>query len=196
MRIEFNIIEDWLAEQTRVLDLGCGDGTLLFNLQKNKGIQGLGIEIDPTNFQACIEKGLSVINQNLNDGLANFSDHSFDTVVMTLTLQAMRRPDHVLEETLRIGQSSIVAFPNFGHWRSRLHLLAKGTMPVSEFMPYNWYDTPNIHFCTIHDFEALCEKKGIRILNRAVTNTEAKQPVWVKLFPNWFASVAIYHLSR
>ncbi len=196
MRIEFNIIESWIKKQARVLDLGCGDGTLLYQLKKNKSVDGLGIEIGADNFDRCIAKGLSVINQNLNDGLGNFSDKSFDTVVMTLTLQAMRRPDRVLHETLRVGETAIVAFPNFGHWRSRLHLLFKGTMPVSEFMPYEWYDTPNIHFCTIKDFEALCESQGVRVLNRALTSLQGHQSFLAQFMPNWFASVAVYHLSR
>jgi methionine biosynthesis protein MetW len=196
MRIEFDIIESWIKPRARVLDVGCGNGVLLEQLQNNKGAQGLGIEINPEDFDQCIAKGLSVINQNINQGLDNFTDNSFDTVVMTLTLQAMRRPDQVLLESLRIGKTAIVTFPNFGHWRSRLHLLFKGKMPVSEFMPYEWYNTPNIHFCTIRDFEKLCRQEGIKIVNRAVANTDDKQSFWAKLMPNWFASVAIYHLSK
>lgn len=196
MRSEFTVIESWIDEHSRVLDLGCGDGTLLHQLTTNKEVDGLGVEINPDHFDACIEKGLSVINQNVNSGLDNFSSKSFDTVVMTLAIQAMRRPDTVLLETLRIGQSAIVSFPNFGHWRSRLHLLFKGQMPVSEFMPYEWYDTPNIHFCTIKDFEALCHAQGIRIKNRALSNLSGRQ-TWVSdTMPNWFASTAIYHLTR
>lgn len=196
MRIEFDIIENWIKPKARVLDVGCGNGMLLEQLRNNKGAHGLGIEINPEDFDQCIAKGLSVINQNINQGLDNFTDNSFDTVVMTLTLQAMRRPDQVLLESLRIGETAIITFPNFGHWRSRLHLLFKGKMPVSEFMPYEWYNTPNIHFCTIRDFEKLCREEGIKIVNRAVANTDDKQSLWAKLMPNWFASVAIYHLSK
>ncbi|CAA0082077.1 Bifunctional methionine biosynthesis protein MetXA/MetW [BD1-7 clade bacterium] len=196
MRFEFSVIQDWIQPHSRVLDLGCGDGTLLAALQKNKGVRGLGIEIEPAHFDACILRGLSVINQNLDKGLDNFTDQSFDTVVMTLTLQAMRHPDEVLEETLRVGKESIVAFPNFGHWRCRLHLITKGRMPVSKFMPYSWYNTPNIHFCTVRDFEDLCAERSIRILNKEVTSAEGRLPWLARLWPNLFASVAIYHLSR
>ncbi|MCY4046354.1 MAG: methionine biosynthesis protein MetW [Cellvibrionales bacterium] len=196
MRIEFDIIESWIKPNARILDVGCGSGELLEQLRNNKSTNGLGIEINPGDFDQCIAKGLSVINQNINQGLENFTDNSFDTVVMTLTLQAMRRPDQVLLESLRIGETAIITFPNFGHWRSRLHLLFRGKMPVSEFMPYEWYDTPNIHFCTIRDFEKLCNNEGIKIENRAVANTSNKQSFWAKVMPNWFAQVAIYHLSK
>lgn len=196
MRFEFDVIQNWVKPKSRVLDLGCGDGTLLYSLKKNKGVEALGIEIDHDNFNQCVRKGLNVIDQNLDGGLANFADNSFDTVVMTLTLQAVRHPDKVLEETLRIGKQSIVAFPNFGHWRCRLYLSSRGRMPVSKFMPYHWYNTPNIHFCTIRDFEALCKQRGIKVLNKEVTTTEGQLPWLEKRWPNLFGSMAIYHLSR
>lgn len=196
MRIDLDVIEQWIAPNSRVLDLGCGDGTLLLNLQQHKNVSGLGIEIDPEKFNRCLEKGLNVIEQNLNEGLHNFTDHSFDVVVMTQTLQAMHHPDRVLEETLRVGKQSIVAFPNFGHWSCRFYLGSKGRMPVSKFMPYMWYDTPNIHFCTVRDFEALLKEREIRILNRVVTNPSAKLGGLPNLWPNLFGSTAIYHLSK
>lgn len=196
MRVDLDVIQQWIAPQSRVLDLGCGDGTLLYNLQKHKSVNGLGIEIDPDKFNACLAKGLNVIEQNLDDGLTNFIDHSFDVVVMTQTLQAMHHPDKVLEETLRVGKQSIVAFPNFGQWRCRLDLSTKGKMPVSKFMPFNWYDTPNIHFCTIKDFEALLEKRQIKILNRVVTTPDQHLNALAELWPNLFGSTAIYHLSK
>ena len=196
MRFEFDVIQEWVKPKSRVLDLGCGDGTLLCNLKKNKDVDALGIEIDHDHFTQCVSKGLNVIDQNIEDGLGNFSDNSFDMVVMTLTLQAVRHPDKVLEETLRVGKQSIVAFPNFGHWRCRLHLSSRGRMPVSKFMPYTWYNTPNIHFCTIRDFEALCQERGIQVLNKEVTSPEGKLPWLEKLWPNLFGSMAIYHLSR
>ena len=196
MRVEFDVIKQWIQPKTRVLDCGCGDGTLLQELTNCKDIDGLGIEIDHDDFNACISKGLSVIDQNLDLGLANFADKSFDTVVMTLTLQAVRNPDKVLEETLRVGKQSIVAFPNFAHWSSRLYLLSKGRMPVSKFMPYTWYNTPNIHFCTIKDFEALCLERGIKILNKEVACHDARFSLLAKLWPNLFGSMAIYHISH
>lgn len=196
MRLDLDVIQRWIAPGSRVLDLGCGDGTLLLNLRNDKQVDGLGIEIDAENFNQCLLKGLNVIEQNLDDGLSNFSDNSFDVVVMSQTLQAMHRPDELLEETLRVGQQSIVAFPNFGHWLCRLHLGLKGHMPVSRFMPYSWYDTPNIHFCTISDFEQLCQQHNIRILNRVVATAGGKLDGMAAVWPNLFATTAIYHLSK
>ena len=195
MRVEFDVVQQWIKAQSRVLDLGCGDGSLLASLRDNLHVNGVGIEIDSEDFDQCIAKGLSVIEQDLNEGLTNFANDSFDVVVMSLALQAMREPDKLVEEMLRVGKQSIVVFPNFGHWRSRLHLITKGKMPVSKLMPYNWYDTPNIHFCTIRDFEALCKERNIKILNKEVTNTYRRLPGLGKVWPNLFAATAIYHLS-
>lgn len=196
MRLDLDVIENWVAPQSRVLDLGCGDGTLLLNLKNRKQVTGVGIEISPKKFNLCIEKGLSVIEQDLDKGLSNFADDSFDVVVMSQTLQAMDRPDFVLKETLRIGKESIVAFPNFGHWYCRMHLSMKGRMPVSRFMPYSWYDTPNIHFCTIKDFEMLCKELKIKILDKALTTASNQLDGVAKLWPNMLATTAIYHLSK
>lgn len=196
MRLDHDVIQAWVKPGSRVLDLGCGDGALLLNLKNHKQVRGVGIEIDHEKFNICVSKGLSVIEQNADLGLGNFSNHSFDVVVMSQTLQAMNRPDQVLEETLRIGKEAIVAFPNFGHWFCRLHLGLKGRMPVSRFMPYSWFDTPNIHFCTIADFERLCQQKNIRILNRVVTTTDGKFNRLAAIWPNLFATTAIYHLSK
>lgn len=196
MRLDLDVIENWIAPQSRVLDLGCGDGTLLLNLKNRKQVTGVGIEISPKKFNLCIEKGLSVIEQDLDKGLSNFADDSFDVVVMSQTLQAMDRPDFVLKETLRIGKESIVAFPNFGHWYCRMHLSMKGRMPVSRFMPYSWYDTPNIHFCTIKDFEMLCKELKIKILDKALTTASNQLDGVAKLWPNMLATTAIYHLSK
>ncbi len=196
MRVDLDVIQQWITPNSRVLDLGCGDGTLLYNLQKQKAVNGLGIEIDADKFNACLAKGVNVIEQNLDEGLSNFTDNSFDVVVMTQTLQAMHHPDKVLEETLRVGKQSIVAFPNFGHWRCRLDLSTKGRMPVSKFMPYSWYNTPNIHFCTIQDFEALLRKREIKVLNRVVTTPDQRLNNLAEFWPNLFGSTAIYHLSK
>ncbi len=196
MRVEFDVIKQWIKPQSRVLDLGCGDGSLLQELITVKQVNGLGIEIDHDDFNACVAKGLSVIEQDIDYGLKNFADNSFDTVVMTLTLQAVRHPDKVLEETLRVGKQSIVAFPNFAHWSCRLFLSSKGRMPVSKFMPYTWYNTPNIHFCTVNDFEALCSERGMKILNKEVASLHGRGSILAKLWPNLFASMAIYHISQ
>ena len=163
MRHDLIILKQWIQPLARVLDLGCGDGALLDDLVNEKNISGLGIEIDADNIIGCIGKGLSVIEQDIDNGLSNFSDNSFDTVLLTQTLQAVRRPDFVLEEMLRVGKECIITFPNFGHWQARCYLMLRGKMPVSKMMPYNWYDTPNIHFCTVKDFENLCVEKILRL---------------------------------
>lgn len=196
MRTDHEIISHWIPQDAQVLDLGCGDGSLLTTLNENKNCKGLGIEINPDKFNTCLLKGLNVIEQNLDKGLGNFSDGRFDIVILSQTLQALTRPDFVLEETLRVGKQSIVAFPNFGNFNARYHLITKGRMPVSKFMPHNWYDTPNIHFCTIKDFERLCSERNIKILNKAVTNHNPLYRGLAQLWPNMFASTAIYHLSR
>ncbi len=196
MRIDHDIIQAFVPEKSRVLDLGCGDGSLLELLINNKSASGLGVEIDHQKFASCLEKGVSVIDQNLDDGLGNFDEQSFDVVIMSQTLQALDRPDKVLDDMLRVGREGIVAFPNFGHWRPRFHLISKGRMPVSELMPYEWYDTPNIHFCTVKDFEVLCQEKGFKILNKALADRETRLRGIPSQLPNLFASTAIYHLSR
>ena len=196
MRPEFKIISQWIPEHAHVLDLGCGNGALLAHLQQQKHITGIGIEIDPDDINACIEKGLTIIEQDINQGLSNFADDLFDVVIMSLTLQTMKRPDHVLNEILRIGKQAIVVFPNFAHWRSRWHLWAKGRMPVATFMPYQWYDTPNIHFCTIYDFEALCQTNGISLRNHAYFQSKKNLPSILDPFRNILCSQAMYHLAR
>ena len=150
----------WIAPGTRVLDLGCGDGEFLLQLQREKNVRGLGVEIDPEDITRALARGLDIVEQDMDRGLDNFPDASFDTVVMALALQAVHYPHRVLEEMLRIGRECIVTFPNFGNWRCRWYLSTQGRMPVSRFMPYSWYDTPNIHFCTVKDFERLCSILG------------------------------------
>ena len=195
-RIDLDIITGWVKPGARVLDLGCGDGTLLHRLTSQKEVQGYGLEIDHQQINTCISKGLNVVEQDLDKfGLANFSDASFDTVIMTQALQTMRYPDQMVEEMLRIGRECIVTFPNFGHWRARLHLAFKGRMPVSESLPYEWYDTPNIHFCTFKDFEILCRDRGITIKQRLVVTDSGWDAIGAKVHPNLFGTTAIYHLE-
>jgi|TARA_B110000902_G_scaffold264772_1_gene347123 methionine biosynthesis protein MetW len=196
MQLPPEVINSWIQPNSRILDLGCGDGALLEQLINEKKVSGYGLEIDPTQITQCIARGVNVIEQNLDKGLGNFSDNSFDTVVMTQTLQAVHYPDKVLDEMLRIGKECLVSFPNFGYWRTRLYLLTNGKMPVSNFMPYNWYDTPNIHFCTVNDFEALCQQKDIRILSRRVLNHNNETTTLGVNWPNLFGATAIYRISK
>lgn len=196
MRIDLDILQHWIAPSSRVLDLGCGSGELLAKLTTEKKITGYGIEIDHEKITRCIEKRVNVIEQNLDDGLENFASASFDTVVMSQTLQAVRYPHLVLDEMLRVGRECIVSFPNFGHWRSRFYLTVRGHMPVSEFMPYTWYDTPNIHFCTIADFEDFCRARNVRILNRRYVTGGRDDDVLSVRWPNLLAETAVYRLAR
>lgn len=196
MRSDLQILQQWIKPHSRVLDLGCGDGELLETLLRDKQIDGLGLEIDAGNITKCFARGLSVIEQDIDNGLTNFIDNSFDTVVLTQTLQAVMRPDHVLDEMLRVGKECIITFPNFGHWRCRLYVSAKGRMPVSKFMPYQWYDTPNIHFCTVHDFEALCAGKNIRVVQRAFVNFNGETTELATRWPNLFGVTAIYRVTK
>ena len=196
MRQDLTHIQQWIAPGAKVLDLGCGDGEFLGRMQNERQVVGMGLEIDHANINAAIAAGLNIIEQDMDAGLDNFRDNSFDTVVMAHALQVLHYPDQVLEEMLRIGRECIVTFPNFAHWRCRWHLLTRGRMPVSPFMPHNWYDTPNIHFCTVRDFETLCREKGIRILHRDMVGQNNRGHWAARLYPNLFAGTAIYHISR
>ena len=196
VRPDIAIIQQWVRENSQILDLGCGQGELLSFLQRNKNVRGYGLEIDADKITACIANGVNVIEQNLDDGLANFKDDSIDTVIMTQALQAVQRPDVLVDEMLRIGSQAIVTFPNFGYWRTRLYLLLKGRMPMSESLPYNWYDTPNIHMCTFSDFEQLCHSKNIRILNKTVVDAEHNTHWSIGLWPSMLGETAVYHISR
>ncbi len=196
MRADLDIIQHWITPGSRVLDLGCGDGSLLEYLKRTKGVSDTGLEIDERKIHACLEKGVNVLQQDLNKSLTNFCDKSFDTVLLTQTLQAVSYPDVLMDEMLRIGRNVIVTFPNFGNWRSRWYLTFKGRMPVSNFMPYQWYDTPNIHFCTVRDFDALCRERQIKVITRTVVDHKHQGSWMIRLWPNLLGETAIYHLSR
>jgi len=196
MRLDLTHIQRWIEPGSRVLDLGCGNGEFLETLRDQRQVRGTGLDIDPFYITAAIARGIDVIEQDMDGGLSNFRNDSFDTVVLALALQAVKHPDRVLEEMLRIGRESIVTFPNFGHWRCRLMLGIQGRMPVSSFMPHTWYNTPNIHFCTVKDFEDLCRRRSIRILDRDVVGNTNRQPMLSNRWPNLFATTAIYRISR
>jgi len=163
MKTEFKLIADLIETNTRVLDVGCGDGTLMVFLKNNKEIDVRGIEISKSNVQQCIGKGLTVIEGDAEQDLSQFPDGSFDFVILSQTLQAFLNPEKVISELLRVGKKAIVTIPNFGYWKVRLHLLMKGTMPVTRTLPDEWYNTPNLHMCTIKDFFNFCENRNINL---------------------------------
>ena len=190
-RYDFELIASWIPERSRVLDLGCGDGVLLAGLGATRGAVGYGVEIDDANVLASVKNGVSVIQDDLERGLSAFRDGAFDFVILSQTLQAMRNVEGVLTEMLRVGREGIVTFPNFGYWRHRLDIL-RGRMPVSRTLPHNWYDTPNIHLCTVKDFEDLCVKVGAEILDERVLH-EGRQ---VTVLPNLRGSLGVFRFRR
>lgn len=196
MRNDLAQIHDWIPEGARVLDLACGDGTLLASLKETKQVFGYGLEIDPDNISACVARGVNVIEQNVDDGLANFADDTFDRVVMSQALQVLRRPDRALEEMMRVSREAIITFPNFAYWRHRVHLGIRGYMPVSKSLPHAWYDTPNIHLSTFNDFEQLCREKGLIIVDRAVGIGDHEGHWTSRWWPNLFGEIAIFRVTR
>ena len=163
MKNEFKIIANLLPDQSRVLDIGCGDGTLMEFLKNNKEINIRGIELSKNKVQKCIGKGLTVIEGDAEEDLSQFPDESFDFVILSQTLQAFLNPEKVISELLRVGKKAIVTIPNFGYWKVRLHLLTKGTMPITRTLPDEWYNTPNLHMCTIKDFFNFCKDRKINL---------------------------------
>lgn len=201
--IDHQLAEKWILPKSRVLDLGCGDGTLLEHLQKNLGVTGYGLEIDEFKINQAIAKGLNIIDQDLNEGLARFADNSFDTVVMARALQAVKSPDQLLIDMLRVAKEGIVTFPNFAYWQNRMYLGLKGMMPISDTLPHEWYNTPNIHLCTFKDFEQLCDKNNIRILDTVAISDKPNPKLpsallnrMVKRVPNLLADVAVYRIAK
>ena len=189
---ELEVISGWIAQRARVLDLGCGDGRLLRHLWQTKQAPGYGVEIDDAHVLECIRNDVNVLQMDLEDGLSAFRDGSFDSVILSETLQAIHRQEPLLREMLRVGREAIVSFPNFGYWKARIQIALAGHMPVSKELPYQWYDTPNVHHCTLVDFEALCTKLGIRILERVVLRDGNP----VSLLPNLLGSLAVYRISE
>ncbi|HUP91129.1 MAG TPA: methionine biosynthesis protein MetW [Solimonas sp.] len=194
LRADLALIGDWIKPGARILDLGCGDGALLAHLARTHQVRGYGLEIDPQNLARCIDAGVNVIQADIDEGLKDFETGSFDYVVMTQALQALQRPDQALAEILRVGRQGIVTFPNFGHWRVR-SALALGRMPVTPALPERWYDTPNIHLCTVKDFEGLCAQRGWRVLERRLLDRSHRQGLRIRVRPNLFSEVALYRLQ-
>ena len=189
-RPDLATVAQWVAPDARVLDLGCGDGMLLRYLWKERGAHGYGVEIDDAKVGESVRNDVNVLQLNLEDGLSAFGDGSFDYVILSQTLQAMRHTEDIVREMVRVGREAIVSFPNFGHWASRLQVV-RGRMPVSDSLPHAWYNTPNLHLCTIADFEDLAAKLGVQILERVVLHEGQA----VGFMPNLFGSLAIYRCA-
>lgn len=190
-RPDLEPIVRWISPGARVLDLGCGDGSLLKELWQAKRAPGYGVEIDDAGVLACLRNDVNVLQMDLEGGLSAFRDDSFDCVILSETLQTIRRTEQLMREMLRVGREAIVSFPNFGHWRARLQVFL-GNMPVSPELPYQWYDTPNVHLCTVRDFEDFSRRLGIRVLERLVLHETRA----VRLLPNLLGSVAVFRLGR
>ncbi len=191
-RSDYAIISEWIEPGSRVLDLGCGDGELLAWLAENKSVEARGIEIDARRVQRAIARGVSVYHGDIDQGLADYPDDSFDYVILSQTLQETRRPLHVLREMLRVGRHAIVAFPNYGHWSVRLSLLVRGRAPVTRCFPYQWYDSPNIHFLTIKDFQALAREQGWKVEREIFLSGRYSGRLWANLL----AEVAVFLLRK
>src|SRR6185295_9439659 len=190
-RADFATIAPWVASGSQVLDLGCGDGSLLAYLARERGVKGYGIEIDDAGVLGCIASGINVLQSDLDSGLAGFDDGSFDCVILSQTLQAMHRIEDLVVEMLRVGREAIVTFPNFGHWSHRWQIV-RGRMPVSSSLPYQWYDTPNIHLCTVADFDAFLAERRLDVMNRVVLAGGRA----VGVLPNLTGELAIYRFRR
>jgi methionine biosynthesis protein MetW len=197
-RVDLVLVADMVQQGARVLDVGCGDGELLQLLAERRGVDARGIELSREGVNECVSKGLAVIQGDADTDLADYPDDAFDYVILSQTLQATRQPRHVLEHMLRIGRRAVVSFPNFGHWRIRMQMLFGGRMPTTENLPYTWYDTPNIHFCTVKDFRELCDAVGARMergmaLDAWGAPLRLNAPWW---FWNLFGEQAVFLLTR
>ena len=196
-RRDFKIISEWIKKESTVLDLGCGDSTLLNYLVASKNINGYGLEKDIEKVQESIKKNISVIQADFNVGLEQyFENNFFDYAIMTQALQENKNPDRIILEMLRIAKEGIVTFPNMGFWKNRFQLGFLGRMPISKSLPNNWFDTPNIHLCTFKDFEILCKELKIKIIEKKVLNNNYSTNFFLKLFPNLFGEIALYRFEK
>jgi len=196
LRLDLNYIVRSIENNSRVLDLGCGSGELLHKLAQEKNIRGHGVEIDVENICACVGKGVPVIHADMDEGLGEYPDKSFDYVILSQTLQAVKKPHIILHDMLRVGQTGIVSLLNFGYWKVRSQLFVQGIMPRTKTLPYQWYDTPNIHLTTIKDFKNLCAAGNITIIKQINLGQARKGGVLCNLFPNWFTNLAIFVIQK
>ena len=188
-RYDFPIIENWTHQNSKVLDLGCGDGSLLNYLKEKKDIKGFGIEKNKDNWLLSLKNNIDVIQMDLEAGLAGFETNSFDLVILSRTIQSMNHIEEIIHEMMRVGKEVIITFPNFGYWKNRFQII-QGNMPVSDELPYKWFETPNIHLCTIQDFDNLCRENKIKVEQRLIL-TDKKS---VNFYPNLFGALALYKL--
>ena len=188
-RYDFPIIENWTHQNSKVLDLGCGDGSLLNYLKEKKDIKGFGIEKNKDNWLLSLKNNIDVIQMDLEAGLAGFETNSFDLVILSRTIQSMNHIEEIIHEMMRVGKEVIITFPNFGYWKNRFQIM-QGNMPVSDELPYKWFETPNIHLCTIQDFDNLCRENKIKVEQRLIL-TDKKS---VNFYPNLFGALALYKL--
>ena len=191
-----NILNAWIPKNSEVLDLGCGDGSLLASLKNKLNVSGYGVDISEKKIQLSLSKGLNVIEQDIDEGLDNFKDASFDIVIMSQSIQALKRPENALKEIVRIGKECIVSIPNFANLKCRTQLALTGKMPVSTALPYDWYSTPNLHLCSLKDFESLCKKLNIKVIERKLSDSNGRSSFLMKTFPNLFTEVALYKLKQ
>lgn len=197
MRADLQVVADLVPPGSEVLDLGCGDGSLLEHLITDRGCRGSGVEISDEGFHACLERGVAVLQGDIDQGLDGITDDHYDVVVLSQTLHALRRPAFVVQEMMRVARCAVLSFPNFGHWRARAHLVLRGRMPVSRTLPHPWYDTPNIHLCTLLDFEDLTGELGLGTEGRVLLDADGRPaPDWVARRPNLLAAGAVYRVTR
>jgi methionine biosynthesis protein MetW len=191
-KIEHQAIMDWIEQDSSVLDLGCGDGDLLTHLIDEKKVHAQGIEISAQAIHRCVARGLSVLQEDIDSGLADYENESFDYVVLNQTLQQVKKPDFVLHEALRVGKKVIIGFPNFLYISARFQMFFGGKVPVTSSLPYVWFDTPNLHFLSVADFREYCERRKIRILDSVFLRKNKR----VRFFPNLFAETALFLLTK
>ena len=194
VRGDLALISSWIKSNSKVLDLGCGDGNLLKLLKKEKNIQGYGVDSDITKIKSSLDNNINVLHLDLDNDLSQFDTNSFDYVVLAQSLQEIKRPKNLIKEMLRIGDEIIVSFPNMGHWSSRIQLLFKGMMPITKNLPFKWDETPNIHLCTIKDFIEFCNENNFKIIKQLITDENQKHNILTKIFPNFFGKVATYRI--
>lgn len=196
LHVNYEVIMQMIEPEAKVLDLGCGDGELLKLLKDKKNTRGRGVEINEDNIIKCIEKGLSVFQGDIDEGLKDYQDKSFDYVILNRTLQCTHRPDYVIQEMLRVGKKAVISFPNFAYWRVRFYLFLAGRMPKSNILPFEWFNTPNIHLLTINDFKEFCQERQIEISKAIYMNkARVKSDIFHNILPNFYAEEAIFICS-